>query len=129
MWKDGSCISGQFRCRIFMCMTNWRPICQAATISSVVLYLYRSLLQQAMFSDQVTTWPASHTQKENMKREKSERYSQGRKTRVSCVTYAHRFKTRGDCVPGVTTQPLPRTNTDFISPEAWIEPAVVVSCC
>ena len=41
MWKDGSCISGLFRCRIFMCMTNWRPICQAATISSVVLYLYR----------------------------------------------------------------------------------------
>lgn len=53
-----------------------------------------------------------------MKREKSERYSQGRKTRVSFVTYAHRFKTRGDCVPGVTTQPLPRTNTDFISLEA-----------
>ena len=64
-----------------------------------------------------------------MKREKSERYSQGRKTRVSFVTYAHRFKTRGDCIPGVTTQPLPRTNTDFISLEAWIEPTVVVSCC
>jgi len=68
-----------------MCMTNWRPICQAATISSVVLYLYRWLLQQAMFSDRVTTWPASHTHKENMKREKSERYSRGRRTRVSCV--------------------------------------------
>ena len=64
-----------------------------------------------------------------MKREKSERYSQGRETRVSCVTCAHRFKTRGDSVPGVTAQPLPRTNTDFISLAAWIEPMVVVSCC
>lgn len=65
--KDGSCSSGLFRCLIFMCMINWRPICQAARISSVVLYRYRWLLQQAMFSDQVTTWPASDTHKENMK--------------------------------------------------------------
>ena len=123
MWKNGSCNSGPFYCRIFMCMTNWRPISPSSddklccSLSQFIV----DFSSKRCFPIKLLPGPRLTRKRKIMKREKSGRYSQGRKTRVSCVTCAHRFKTRGDCVPEVTAQPLPL--------EAWIEPTVVVSCC